>query len=69
MIEVAKLKSSFNGWMAYVTFRPERASKHGSNGWPLETQVMSSQSVQVFRSCESTMDLVTGCISKSEGES
>jgi hypothetical protein len=30
--------------------------------------VMSSQSVQVFRSCESTMDRVTGCISKSEGK-
>jgi hypothetical protein len=31
----ARLKSSFDGSMACVTFRPELASKHGSNGSPL----------------------------------
>jgi hypothetical protein len=69
MIEIRKPSSSLNGLTTCAISRRERASKQGSNGSPLETPEMSRQLAKVSRSCESTTVRVTGCISRSKGES
>ena len=54
--------------MTCVTLEVERESKSGSNGWQPETRGMSNQLVKVSRSCELTMAVAIGCISRSTDE-